>query len=58
MRMEGLHRICDGTQVVCPPGATLFHLEEAMNRVGRATKCMHWMQRGQNAAPSVIRCDG
>ncbi|MFZ1425781.1 MAG: hypothetical protein WAS21_03305 [Geminicoccaceae bacterium] len=26
--------------------------------IGRTTKCAHWMPRGQNVAPSRIRCDG
>ena len=26
--------------------------------IGRTTKCVHWMPRGQNVAPSRIRCDG
>jgi len=35
-RVEGLHLINDGTQVVCLPGTTLFHLEKALDKVGRA----------------------
>ncbi len=34
MRIEGLHLINDGTQVVCLPGTTLFHLEKALDRIG------------------------
>jgi D-lactate dehydrogenase len=36
MRIEGLHLINDGKQVVCLPGSTLFHLEKALDRIGRA----------------------
>lgn len=36
MRIEGLHLINDGAQVVCLPGTTLFHLEKALGRIGRA----------------------
>jgi FAD/FMN-containing dehydrogenase len=36
MRIEGLHLINDGTQVVCLPGTTLFHLEKALDKIGRA----------------------
>nr|WP_132032835.1 D-lactate dehydrogenase [Aquabacter spiritensis] len=36
MRIEGLHLINDGTQVVCLPGTTLFHLEKALEKIGRA----------------------
>ena len=36
MRIGGLHLINDGTQVVCLPGATLFHLEKALKPLGRA----------------------
>ena len=36
MRIGGLHLINDGTQVVCLPGATLFHLEKALKLLGRA----------------------
>ncbi|MFG1404275.1 D-lactate dehydrogenase [Xanthobacter sediminis] len=36
MRIEGLHLINDGAQVVCLPGTTLFHLEKALDKIGRA----------------------
>lgn len=36
MRIEGLHLINDRTQVVCLPGTTLFHLEKALDKIGRA----------------------
>lgn len=36
MRIEGLHLINDGTQVVCLPGTTLFHLEKVLDKIGRA----------------------
>lgn len=36
MRITGLHLVNDGMQVVCLPGTTLFHLEKALDRVGRA----------------------
>lgn len=36
MRIEGLHLINNGTQAVCLPGTTLFHLEKALEKVGRA----------------------
>jgi len=36
LRIDGLHLIRDGAQVVCLPGTTLFHLEKALDRIGRA----------------------
>jgi D-lactate dehydrogenase len=36
MRIAGLHLINDGTQVVCLPGTTLFHLEKVLDKIGRA----------------------
>lgn len=36
MRIEGLHLINDGKQVICLPGSTLFHLEKELDRIGRA----------------------
>jgi D-lactate dehydrogenase len=36
LRIGGLHLIKDGAQVVCLPGTTLFHLEKALDKVGRA----------------------
>lgn len=36
MRITGLHLINEGMQVGCLPGTTLFHLEKALERVGRA----------------------
>ncbi len=36
MRIGGLHLINNGTQVVCLPGSTLFHLEKALDAIDRA----------------------
>ncbi|ETI64293.1 D-lactate dehydrogenase [Sphingobium sp. C100] len=35
MRVEGVHLIRDGRQVVCLPGATLYQLEKALRPIGR-----------------------
>lgn len=35
MRLDGLHLILDGTQVICLPGTTLHRLERALAEIGR-----------------------
>jgi len=35
MRISGLHLINDGTQVLCLPGTTLYHLEKALKPLDR-----------------------
>ena len=40
LRISGLHLIDSGRQVICLPGATLFHLEKVLRPLGREPHCL------------------